>query len=250
MNRFFKELLEINDISFKYYLAILLILAVLNVWQQDFVFERLHFPLSWLFWFVVVCGLIKLLFNQDKVVCWVSSIHSFSLTLFNRTREIRFNGKKQAERLSKCFNILRQGAELVVKNINFIFSSALISYLLLLLIKEFKETLLMQRYLLFNKSPIAWMAGDKINWLLGFVILTGILWAMFGEEKKIRPVSKKCGIRDYVLVAALGMLGAYLIYYKTKGLGTLSFLVSGVSGLLIVMMSLIILNEDDEEYKD
>lgn len=68
-------LLEINNVSFKYYLGIYLVLLILDIWKEDFVFRVLHFPLNWLMWFVMLSGILKFFFNLDKLIIWSQGSH-------------------------------------------------------------------------------------------------------------------------------------------------------------------------------
>jgi len=70
MNKFWRTFLEINNVSFKYYLGIYLVLLILDVWKDDFVFRVLRFPLNWLMWFIIFSGILKLFFNLDKLINW------------------------------------------------------------------------------------------------------------------------------------------------------------------------------------
>lgn len=67
--------LEINSASFKYYLAVCLLLVLLEIfWPGGFVFRYLRFPLSWFVGFVSVSGLAKLFFDLDKIITWLRAL--------------------------------------------------------------------------------------------------------------------------------------------------------------------------------
>lgn len=232
--------LEINDISFKYYLGIYFVLLILDIWQKDFVFRYLHFPLEWLMWFVVFSGILKLFFNLDKLILWAQkSSFWYSKALLNF-----FSFLKKVEEYFCCF------LEWFIKNINVIFSWSLIFYLALLLIGEFQDVKAVQKILFFERSPIKWFLNRGMNWLLGWIIITGIISVLIEspevKEKNKQGAEVKIQLKDYLLIFGLGILGAGLIFYKTKGLGWISWVISIISGLLIILLSVIILEEDDE----
>ena len=121
---------------------------------------------------------------------------------------------------------------LVVSNQEF-FSVILVTYLLLLLLEEIKEGFV-SNFL-------------NLNIILGITLISGIITVFGGEGKKkeIEHFEKK----DYMWIFALGALGAALIFYKTRSLGTLAYLISAISGILIVLLSVLILG-DDSSNKD
>ena len=137
-----------------------------------------------------------------------------------RTRKRR----KVAAKKEKRRAIIRL---LVVSNQEF-FSVILVTYLLLLLLEEIKEGFV-SNFL-------------NLNIILGITLISGIITVFGGEGKKkeIEHFEKK----DYMWIFALGVVGAALIFYKTRNLGALSYLISAISGILIVLLSVLILEED------
>ncbi|MCD6528122.1 hypothetical protein J7K44_00555 [bacterium] len=234
INKFFKILLEINDVSFKYYLGIYLVLLILDIWKGDFVFRVLRFPLDWLMWFVIASGALKLFFNLDKLILWAKQSHFFG-------SKVILNLLSFLKGVENYFSYLFQEFK---KSVNSIFSWSLIFYLILLLIKEFKDFEFVKEALFFEKSPIKWFLAGRMNWLLGWVILTGIFSVFWGEQQE-KLVKEKITKKDYFFVLGLGLLGAYLIFCKTKELGWLSYVISVISGLLIILLSVIIIEEDE-----
>jgi len=236
MNKFWRTFLEINNVSFKYYLGIYLVLLILDVWKDDFVFRVLRFPLNWLMWFIIFSGILKLFFNLDKLINW-SQRSSF----------------RYSKQLLKFLSFLKKVKDYFcylfqefLKSVNSIFSWSLIFYLILLLIGEFKDVEFIQETLFFEKSPVEWFLAGRMNWLLGFVIVTGIISVLSGKPEILKRAKEKITFKDYLFIFGLGVLGAFLIFYKTKELGWLSYVISLISGLLIILLSIIILKEEEE----
>jgi hypothetical protein len=113
--------------------------------------------------------------------------------------------------------------------INHIFQALLISYLVLLLVEQI--------------WPFSVSLYFNLNYLLIAVILSGIL-DVFSEHQEKKY--KKPKWWDYVFISALGILGFIIIKFKTEELGWLSWLISIIAGILIVLLSILVL-EDNEE---
>jgi hypothetical protein len=113
--------------------------------------------------------------------------------------------------------------------INHLFQTLLVTYLILLLIEQI-YTGFVSTYL-------------NLNYLLILVIASGIL-DVFTKQKKVKETTKKS---DYYLIYALGILGTIIIKFKTAELGYLSYIISIIAGILIILLSHLILEEEDEE---
>jgi len=241
MNKFRQIILEINNVSFKYYLIIYLILFILDIWKEDLIFKTFHFPIEWLMYFVIISGILKLFSNLDKLILYF--------------RESNFYYSNQ---VLKLLSFLKEVNNYFcylfwefIKGIDSIFSWSLISYLILLLIEEFKEAEIIQNTLFLQPNPIRWILSGKMNWLLGIVVITGIISVLTKkpeiQQKEREKEKEKIELKDYLLIFGLGILGAFLIFYKIKELGWLSYVISAISGLLIILLSIIIFNEDEDE---
>lgn len=234
--KFLQTFLEINDVSFKYYLAICLFFLGLDFWKENFFVRIFNFPLSWLMWFLIFSGILKLFFNLDKLILWARQFRfwfsKYFLSFLFFLREVK-----------NYFYYLFQE---FIKSVNSIFSWSLVFYLLLLLIDQFKDTEFVQKTFFFESSPFEWFLTGRMNWLLGWVILTGVISVLVGKERKEKELREKIVLKDYLFIFGLGILGAFLIFYKTKELGWLSYVISLISGLLIILLSFIILKEEDE----
>ena len=115
------------------------------------------------------------------------------------------------------------------QTINYLFQSLLVSYLILLLIEQIW------------KSSVS--SYFNLNYLLIIVIIAGIL-DVFSEHSPIKY--QKPNWKDYSLISILGILGFAIIKFKTGQLGWLSWLISIIAGILIVLLSILVLEEDEE----
>lgn len=113
--------------------------------------------------------------------------------------------------------------------INNFFQTILITYLVLLLLEQIWIGLV-STYL-------------NLNYLLIIVILAGIL-DVFSEHKT--PEKQNITKKDYIFIIALGILGFAIIKFKTSQLGLLSWLISIIAGILIILLSILVLEEDEE----
>lgn len=114
--------------------------------------------------------------------------------------------------------------------INHFFQVILATYLILLLTEQ-----------LWKGSVSLYM---NLNYFLIVVIIAGIL-DVFSEHPIIEK--RKTDLKDYLFVIALGILGFVIIKFKTDSLGILSWIISVIAGILIILISLLVLDEDEEE---
>ena len=110
-----------------------------------------------------------------------------------------------------------------------LFEQLLVSYLLLLLIEE-----------IWPKSVTPYL---NMNILLILVIITGAI-AVLTQKEEEKIISKPTR-KDYLLIGILGLAGAGIIFYKTKEIGWLSYIISAVSGILIILLSCLVINEEE-----
>ena len=112
--------------------------------------------------------------------------------------------------------------------ISSVFQSFLVAYLVLLLVEQ-----------IWNGSVSVYL---NLNYLLVVVILFGIL-DVFSEHKKVRE--KPTNWKDHLFIYLLGMIGFIILKVKTIDLGWLSWVISIIAGILIILISLLVLEEDD-----
>ena len=110
-----------------------------------------------------------------------------------------------------------------------LFEQLLVSYLLLLLIEE-----------IWPKSVTPYL---NMNILLILVIITGAV-AVLTQKEEQKVISEPTR-KDYLLIGILGLAGAGIIFYKTKEIGWLSYIISAVSGILIILLSCLVINEEE-----
>jgi uncharacterized membrane protein len=113
--------------------------------------------------------------------------------------------------------------------VNHTFQILLVTYLILLLLEQVWPGLV-SVYL-------------SLNWLLVLVILAGVLDVFVDHEPKNERVKKI----DYIFAVVLGILGFGIILYKTGDLGWLKWVISIVAGILIILLSMLVLEENDEK---
>ena len=112
--------------------------------------------------------------------------------------------------------------------ISSVFQSFLVAYLVLLLVEQ-----------IWNGSVSVYL---NLNYLLIVVILFGIL-DVFSEHKKVKE--KPANWKDHLFIYLLGIIGFIILKVKTIDLGWLSWIISIIAGILIILISLLVLEEDD-----
>lgn len=112
----------------------------------------------------------------------------------------------------------------------YLFQSLLVAYLVLLLVEQ-----------IWAGSVAQYI---NLNYVLIAVIVIGVL-DVFSEhtEKK----KEKIAWKDYLFIYGLGILGFFIIKFKTTELGWISWIISIIAGVLIVLISMLVLDEDQEQ---
>ncbi|MDI6821515.1 MAG: LytR C-terminal domain-containing protein [Actinomycetota bacterium] len=113
--------------------------------------------------------------------------------------------------------------------------TSLATYLILLLLETIKEGFVS---FFFN-----------LNILLVIVLVSGVIAALTSREEKEEVRHEVITLKELGFIIGLGILGAILIWYKTAGLGNLSRLLSFISGILIILLSILVLGGEKEEVK-
>ena len=121
----------------------------------------------------------------------------------------------------------------VVASIQQLFITLLVTYLILLLIETIFTTSV-SRYL-------------NLNYWLIAVIVTGVITVLSRQESKKREVKRTINKGNIITFVCTGLIGAALIWYKTRDTGWLSYLISLAGGILIILLSMLIWQNDGEE---
>lgn len=116
-----------------------------------------------------------------------------------------------------------------------LFSSLLITYLLLLLGEMLWEGFVTPYF--------------NMNNLLVIVIISGAIVVLTGKETNetgITDQKESIATRDYIFIVCAGILGSLIINSKIPDMGWMSYVISAVSGLLIILLSILLLEGEEE----
>lgn len=118
-----------------------------------------------------------------------------------------------------------------------VFQVLLVAFLVALLLQQLLPDLV-ERYI-------------NLTYLLILVIIFGIIAILTSGEEQERPDrSEPLTKKDYLLVALAGVAGTLIVWYKIQDIGPLSYLIAGISGILIILLSIIILGEEGGEEEE
>ncbi|MFA5173555.1 MAG: hypothetical protein WC438_00050 [Candidatus Pacearchaeota archaeon] len=117
---------------------------------------------------------------------------------------------------------------------SYVFQTLLILFLVTLLTREF--------YPDFIDSLI------NINWFMLAVIIIGAISILFPPKQRefSFDLQRNPTKKDLYLIIFLGILGAVIIFLKLKTLGWISYLISMLGGIIIILLSWLILTEKEE----
>ena len=113
-----------------------------------------------------------------------------------------------------------------------IFQYLLIFYLAILLVQEYNENFL--KFL-------------NMNYMLILTIVLGIITVLTYKPKQVEK--KKLTSLDNYFIYFLGIVGAVLVYFKINDLGWISYLISALSGILIIVLNKLIVEEDENNFE-
>jgi hypothetical protein len=123
---------------------------------------------------------------------------------------------------------------MIAASIRQLFITLLVTYLLLLLI----ETIF----------PVSVSRYLNLNYWLIAVIVTGIVTIFTRPETHPeKKEDKHLDMGNIIMFVCTGIIGGALIWYKTREIGWLSYLVSLVGGALIYLLAILIRQKDGEE---
>lgn len=90
----------------------------------------------------------------------------------------------------------------------------------------------------------------NMNIVLGIVVASGIFTVAAQQDKeaaeeKEEEKKNKIRARDIAFIMILGVFSGFLIYWKTKTIGSLAVPISIISSVIIILMSFLLLIEDE-----
>jgi len=141
------------------------------------------------------------------------------------------NAVKRIKNLLKTWSENRY-FRVVVTSIQQLFITLLVTYLILLLIET-----------IFSGSVSRYL---NLNYWLIAVIVTGVITVLSRQESE-KCEEKSLDTANIISMVCIGLIGAALIWYKTREIGWLSYLISLAGGILIVLLSILIWQKDGEE---
>lgn len=133
--------------------------------------------------------------------------------------------------MTKSMNIYRVKREFrhIVSNV---FQWILVIFLLTLLIREFYPDYI-NHYI-------------NITYFMIIVIVLGALAILTQREKEI--IHKEPTKFEKIMPIPLGIIGAIIVFLKIKELGWIAYLISVLSGLLIIFLSYMPFEEKEDRY--
>lgn len=111
------------------------------------------------------------------------------------------------------------------------FSMSLITYLLVLLVKT-----------IWNDYHPFYLNMDIF---LFIIIISGAITILtHKEETKLE--TQKITIKDYIFIICVGIFGSAIILYKTPNMGWMSYIISAITGILIILLSILVLEDENK----
>lgn len=90
----------------------------------------------------------------------------------------------------------------------------------------------------------------NLNYLLIILIVVGIAAVLTTPGKAEMVKGEHLTTKSVLMIICAGIGGAAIIWYKTQEIGWLSYVISAVSGGLIVLLSMLIWRGDEEVKKE
>jgi len=113
-----------------------------------------------------------------------------------------------------------------------LFATLLITFLLLILLET-----------IFEGSVSSYI---NLNHLLIIVIVVGVAALLTAPSKAEDAKGEPLTAKGIFIIICAGIAGAAAVWYKTQEIGWLSYVISAVSGGLIVLLSMLIWRGDEE----
>ena len=123
-------------------------------------------------------------------------------------------------------------AELMIRGVRATFQVLLVVFLLTLLVRELYP------------GVTGWV---NVNYFLILVIIFGIAAVLTnGKDQDAREPTIITN-RDYLFIGAASIAGTAIVWYKIQDIGKLAYLIAILSGALIFLLSILVLDDDGEE---
>jgi magnesium-transporting ATPase (P-type) len=87
----------------------------------------------------------------------------------------------------------------------------------------------------------------NLDYLLIPAIFTGIIAVLTGFKKERSPEERRMVKGDIIPVICFGIIGAVIVWYQTRDAGWLTYVISPVSGMIIVLLTMVIWQNPEEE---
>jgi hypothetical protein len=85
----------------------------------------------------------------------------------------------------------------------------------------------------------------NLNYLLIFVIATGVLSFIRKDYLKKEMIAEPMTKSDYLFIGVLSIAGSLIVWYKLQNIGTLAYMISILTGILIFLLSVLVLEEGE-----
>ncbi len=151
---------------------------------------------------------ITLKYNRFRGRELTLDISQFSRSLSSELKKVEEN---QAEYFSRAVGV--------------VFHVLLMLFLLILLIQQ-----------IIPATPV------NLDYLLLAVIIFGIIYVLLPHEEVVKR--EPASMRDYIFAVVMGIAGGIIVWYKTQNIGALSYIISVISSVLIILLSILLLEEE------
>ena len=122
-------------------------------------------------------------------------------------------------------------AELMIRGVRATFQVLLVVFLLTLLVRELYP------------GVTGWV---NINYFLILVIIFGIAAVLTNDEDQDAREPAIITKRDYLFIGAASIAGTVIVWYKIQDIGKLAYLIAILSGALIFLLSILVLDDNEE----
>lgn len=239
LNQILENIKENAPKTLRLLFILFLFLLIINEFKPEYLGEE-KLASKALFIVVILLGILIFVGKYKSIRLSIAILRSNWNLLFQRSITIgQFLENLKLQLLNH--RIAKQSARIsarivqnIRENIGTTFQLLLILFLITLLLQEFKPE---------------WIGQNiSLNYFLIVVIIFGVLAVLLEpkrEAEKIEPIT--INRKDYIFIAIAGIVGALIIFYKIENLGWLAYMISALSGILIILLSVLMLEEEEEE---